>query len=155
MCGGGDRTCSSAVPPSPVRRYDRFLPVMGASGRGCSFLQRGTNTVMSRTPLSQNHLTASCRPRHENTLLSPWLQRQNQSRELASSFSVSTWVYISLLPFSGSRLLVTHSPTPNSREHFFRATAKCCCALKYFKVTLLEISPKLMINWKSRKSPQY
>lgn len=83
------------------------LPVMGASGRGCSFLHRGTNTVMSRSPLSQNQFTASWRPWHENTFLSPWLQRhRSQSQHKTTSsfvFPCTLYSHASLLQFSGSR----------------------------------------------------
>lgn len=48
-------------------------PVMGTSGRGCSFRQDGTNTVMSVWPRSRNQVTASRMPRQENTSLFPWL----------------------------------------------------------------------------------
>lgn len=50
-------------------------PAMGTSGRGCSFLQDGTNTVMSVWPRSRNQFTASIMPRQENTSLFPWLRR--------------------------------------------------------------------------------
>lgn len=51
-------------------------PVMGTSGRGCSFLQDGTNTVMSVWPRSRNQFTARRMPRQENTSLFPWLGRR-------------------------------------------------------------------------------
>lgn len=60
---------------------------MRASGRGCSFLHRGMNTVMSLIPLSQNQFTANWMPWHENTFLSPWLQRQRgQSKKKPNFF---------------------------------------------------------------------
>lgn len=49
---------------------------MGTSGRGCSFLQDGTNTVMSVWPRSRNQFTASRMPRQEKTSLFPWLGRR-------------------------------------------------------------------------------
>lgn len=51
-------------------------PVMGTSGRGCSFLQDGTNTVMSVWPRSRNQFTARRIPRQEKTSLFPWLGRR-------------------------------------------------------------------------------
>lgn len=51
-------------------------PVMGTSGRGCSFLQDGTNTVMSVWTRSRNQFTARRIPRQEKTSLFPWLGRR-------------------------------------------------------------------------------
>lgn len=56
----------------PVQRC--HSPVMGTSGRGCSFLQDGTNTVMSVWPRSRNQFTARRMPRQEKTSLLPWLE---------------------------------------------------------------------------------
>lgn len=53
-----------------------IVPVIGASGRDCSFLHAGTNTVISLWPLSRNQSTASCIPLQENSSLFPWLQKQ-------------------------------------------------------------------------------
>lgn len=58
------------------REKAAFLPVMTASGLDCSFLQAGTNTVISLCPFSKNHSTASWIPRQENTSLFPWLQQK-------------------------------------------------------------------------------
>lgn len=51
-------------------------PVIGTSGLGCSFLHEGTNTVTSVCPRSRKKFTVSWIPRHENTSLLPWLNRQ-------------------------------------------------------------------------------
>lgn len=51
-----------------------YTPVIRASGRDCSFLHAGTNTVMSLCPRSRNQSTANWMPRHEKTSLFPWLQ---------------------------------------------------------------------------------
>lgn len=51
-----------------------MLPVIGASGRDCSFLHAGTNTVISLCPFSRNQSTASWIPRQENPSLFPWLK---------------------------------------------------------------------------------
>lgn len=48
-------------------------PVIGASGRDCSFLHAGTNTVISWWPRSKNQSTANRIPWQENTSLLPWL----------------------------------------------------------------------------------
>lgn len=63
---------SRGATPAPLQR--RRSPVMGTSGRGCSFLQDGTNTVMSVWPRSRNQFTASRMPRQEKTSLFPWLR---------------------------------------------------------------------------------
>lgn len=57
-----------------VLRSFTYTPVIGASGRDCSFLHAGTNTVMSLCPRSRNQSTANWMPRHEKTSLFPWLQ---------------------------------------------------------------------------------
>lgn len=72
----------------------QISPVMRASGRG-SFLHRGMNTVMSRSPLSQNQFTASWMPWHENTFLSPWLQtHRKQSWENKQNFFFCVSVHV-------------------------------------------------------------
>ncbi|TNN57386.1 hypothetical protein EYF80_032462 [Liparis tanakae] len=58
---------------------------MGTSGRGCSFLHEGTNTVISAWPLSTKKFTASWMPRQENTSLFPWLNESTQNTEGANS----------------------------------------------------------------------
>lgn len=61
---------------SDTRCIPFSLPVIGTSGRGCSFLQEGTNTVMSTWPRSRKKFTASWIPRQEKTSLFPWLQTE-------------------------------------------------------------------------------
>lgn len=46
---------------------------MGTSGLGCSFLHKGTNTVISEWPRSRKKFTASWIPKQEKTSLFPWL----------------------------------------------------------------------------------
>lgn len=80
---------SHRVTVTPPQLRHVLLPVMSASGRGCSFLHSGMNTVMSRRPLSQNQFTANCSPWHENTFLSPWLkktQKPNSQKKKKSNF---------------------------------------------------------------------
>lgn len=67
----GEKQGSWGGKPTPLQRC--HSPVMGTSGRGCSFLQDGTNTVMSVWPRSRNQFTASRMPRQEKTSLFPWL----------------------------------------------------------------------------------
>lgn len=57
-----------------------FIPVMGTSGLGCSFLHDGTNTVTSVWPLFRKKFTASWIPRQEKTSLFPWLKKWMESR---------------------------------------------------------------------------
>lgn len=61
---------AQAVTPRPLSHVG---PVIGASGRDCSFLHAGTNTVTSLWPRSTNQSTASWIPWQENTSLLPWL----------------------------------------------------------------------------------
>lgn len=68
------------------------LPVMRASGLDCSFLQAGTNTVISLCPFSKNHSTASWIPRQENTSLFPWLE--NKTVWYKDYFYIEKWSFI-------------------------------------------------------------
>ena len=82
-------SCGDSVPVIGVSCGDG-VPVMGVSWRGCSLRHRGTNTVMSRRPRPQNHITASCSPRQENTFLLPWLRR-HQSKQLNPPLLKPVW----------------------------------------------------------------
>jgi len=61
-----------------VKENVDLLPVIGASGRDCSFLHAGTNTVISLCPFSRNQSTASWIPRQENPSLFPWLKNMQK-----------------------------------------------------------------------------
>lgn len=98
-----------------------YIPVMGTSGRGCSFLQDGTNTVMSVWPRSRNQFTASRMPRQEKTSLFPWLAEKGKVSSQSSQSVVSqTSVEVRSEPQSSSAwpcwATVGLSPWPSARR---------------------------------------
>ena len=76
-------------------------PVMSTSERGCSFLQDGTNTVMSVWPRSRNQFTARRIPRQEKTSLFPWLGRRGGQGQPAFALASpgGRWAALQPLPW--------------------------------------------------------
>ena len=73
---------------------------MGTSGRGCSFLQDGTNTVISVWPRSRNQFTARRIPRQEKTSLFPWLGRRGGQGQPAVALACTGGRQAALQPLS-------------------------------------------------------
>ena len=74
--------------------------MMGTSGRGCSFLQDGTNTVISVWPRSRNQFTARRIPRQEKTSLFPWLGRRGGQGQPAVALACTGGRQAALQPLS-------------------------------------------------------